>query len=206
MDAEQIRSIDVLRGTINAIPDQIDPGDKALSVVFKLHSHFDDVKTREQGRPIFEMKEYIMITVPGDLTCNVFRPAFEHDHMRFPEQYMRFKVGQEQTIGTPLTEWNQITRAQCDELAFFRIQTVEQLASISDGNAQKFMGLSQLRDKAKMYLEQMKSEAPMLKVQAELSTRDEKISELQTQLTMMQEMMQKLQSKQRSEEREEADA
>ncbi len=196
MDAEQIRSIDVINGVINALPGISDPGDKGLGVTFKMHSHFDDVATREQGRPIFVMKEYILITIPGDTTGTVFRPAFEHDHQRFPEQYLRFKAGQEQAIGTPLTEWPQITRAQVDELAFFRTSTIEQLAAVSDTNCQRFMGLSQLREKASRYLQQLREEAPMLKVQAELEERDNQIKTQAQQIAEMQAMLAKLMAKQ----------
>lgn len=224
MDAEQIRSIDVINGVINAMPGVSDPGDKGLNVTFKMHSHFSDVRTRDEGRPIFEMKEYIMILIPGDTTSSVFRPAFEHDHLRFPEQYLRFKAGQEQAVGTPLTEWTQITRAQVDELAFFRISTVEQLAAVSDSNAQRFMGLNQLRDKASKYLRQLREDAPMLKVEAELKTRDEQIAAQAQQIADMQAMLAKLMEgkeedasvetpaaprstrKSRSQEREEIDA
>jgi len=189
VDAEQIRSIDVINGVISGVPGTEDPGDAGLSVVFKDHSHFDDVATREQGRPIFVMKEYILINVPGDLTCNVFRPAYEHDHLRFPKQYLAYKAGREQVDGTPLTEVSWLSRAQCDELAYFRIQTVEQLASVSDANSQRYMGLVTLRQKAQQYLETIKAEKPFNEMQAQLANRDEQISTLQSQ---MQEMMAEL--------------
>lgn len=192
MEAEQIRSIDVINGTINAIPGVQDPGDKALNVVFKMHSHFDDVKTRAEGRPIFEMREYIMITAPGDTTSNVFRPAYEFDHRRFPEQYLRYKVGQEQAVGTPLTEVSWLSRAQCDELVYFRIQTVEQLAVVSDANCQRFMGLAAMKERAQRYLEQVKQDAPINHLNAELKTRDETIATMQAQMKQMQEYIEGL--------------
>jgi hypothetical protein len=196
MDMEQIVSIDVINGTINAVPNQIDLGDKALGVTFKMHSHFDDVATREQGRPIFVMKEYILITIPGDLTGTVFRPSFEGDQRRFPEQYLRFKAGREQAVGTPLTSVSWLSGAQCDEMAFFRIQTVEQLANLSDANAQRFMGLNQMRERARQYLAQVKEDAPLNRLNAELATRDEQISTLTNQLASMQAMIAELQNHQ----------
>jgi hypothetical protein len=189
MQAEQIQSIDVLSGMINAGPQARDPGDDGLGVQFLMHSHLDDAKTREAGRPIFEMREYIRITIPGDMTGNVFRPAFEGDHQRFPRQFLAFKAGGEQAQGMPLSEWTQITRAQVDELAWFKITTVEQLASVSDSNAQKFMGLNQLRKLAQIYLETVKADAPMQKVMGELATRDEEIANLKRQMSEMQEFM-----------------
>lgn len=187
MDAEQIRSIDVINGTINSVPGTEDPGDAGLSVRFMMQSHFNDVRTREEGRPIFEMREYIYIGVPGDTTSTVFRPVQERDQKRFPRQWLAFQTGKEQTQGTPLTEIAWLTRAQCDELAYFKIQTLEQLASVSDGNAQRYMGLKALREKAERHLETIKSEAPLHKMEAELDKRDEMIRTLQAQMQEMQE-------------------
>lgn len=192
MEAEQIRSIDVVNGVINSLPGTEDPGDAGLSVTFKMHSHFNDVRTRDEGRPIFEMKEYILIQIPGDTTGNVFRPIREGDKTRFPKQWLSFLAGQEQVQGTPLTSVAWLSRAQCDELAFFRIQTVEQLASVSDSNAQRYMGLNELRRKAQQYLETIKSEAPFTKLQSELATRDEQISTMQGQLASLLEEINRL--------------
>lgn len=192
MDAEQIRSIDVMTGQINALPNFTDPGDKGLNVTFKMHSHFNDVKTRSESRPIFEMAEYIMILIPGDTTSSVFRPVRHGDKERFPEQYLRFKAGQEQTQGTPLSEWNGVTRAQVDELSYFRITTVEQLAATSDANCQHFMGLSQMRDHARRYLKQMHDEAPIMHLQAQISAKDEEVNAMKAQLEQLQTLVARL--------------
>lgn len=193
MDAEQILSIDVINGTINPLPGIRDPGDAGLNVQFLEHSHFDDVQTREQGRPVFRMAEYIRITIPGNMNDNVFRPIRVTDMDRFPTQYAAYKLGRTQSVGIPLTEWPQISRAQVDELAFFKIKTVEELASVSDGNAQKFMGLNQLRQKAQLYLQTLKDEQPFATMQAELSTRDEKIDSLTSQLQQAMDAIKTLQ-------------
>lgn len=193
MDAEQILSIDVINGVINPLPGIRDPGDAGLNVQFLEHSHFDDVQTREQGRPVFRMAEYIRITIPGNMNDNVFRPVRSTDFDRFPMQWAAYKNGKTQSIGIPLTEWPQISRAQVDELAFFKVKTVEELAGISDANAQKFMGLNQLRQKAQLYLQTLKDEQPFATMQAELSTRDEKIDSLTNQLTQAMEAITKLQ-------------
>ena len=192
MEPEQIRSIDVINGVINSLPGTEDPGDAGLSVTFKMHSHFDDVRTRDEGRPIFVMKEYILIQVPGDTTNTVFRPIRKGDEVRFPKQWLAFVAGKEQMQGTPLTSVAWLSRAQCDELAFFRIQTVEQLAWVSDANAQRYMGLNELRRKAQTYLETIKSEAPLHKLEAELASRDETIANMQRQMNEMMALVQSL--------------
>lgn len=194
MQQVQALDIDVINGTINPVPRGKDPGDDSLWVTFESASHFNDVATREQGRPIFEMREYIRIIVPGDTSSIVQRPVRETDIERWPRQYQAFKLGREQQVGMPISEWNQVTRAQVDELRYFKIQTVEQLAAVSDATCQKFTGLNQLRDRAKVYLEQMRGEEPIIKMQAELASRDETIAAQQAQLEAMNEAIRELQA------------
>lgn len=194
MDEVRSLDIDVLNGSIRPLAKVSDPGDDKLWVTFKSASHFDDVATRDKGRPVFEMRDYIQIIVPGDSTTVIEREVRETDKERFPKQWLAYKAGREQVQGTPLSTWNQITKAQVEELAFFRIQTVEQLAGVSDAVTQKFMGLNQLRDKAKLYLEQLKGEEPMLKLQAEIAQRDEREKALLAQMEEMREAIASLQA------------
>ena len=197
MESVAALNIDVLTGAINPLPRVRDAGDDGLWVAFSMESHYSDTKTRDNGRPVFEMAEYIKIMVPGDATSIVFRPVRPGDIERFPKHYESFKLGQTQVQGTPLKGWPHITPAQVDELAFFKVQTVEQLAAISDGNCQRYLGLSELRKKAQDYLEQLKSEAPMQKVQAELHKRDETIEALMQQLAEAQKAIAKINARDR---------
>lgn len=192
--AEQFdgRAFDVLNGTfadqrINGLPLPRDPGDDRLWVKFERCSHLNDAESREQKRPIFEMRDYIRIVVPGDQTTTVHRPIRESDKIRFPRQWEAYKAGKEaQVTGFPLTEWGQMTRAQCDELAYFKIQTVEQLAGLADNLLQRFPGLSTLRDQAKLYLEERKVAAPVEMLRGEIGKRDETIAAMQAQMKQMQ--------------------
>src|SRR6185437_13319017 len=128
--AEQFdsRSFDVLTGTfaeqrLTGLPQARDPGDDRLWVQFERCSHLDDAASRDQKRPVFEMLDYVRIVVPGDQTTMVHRPVRESDKLRFPRQWEAYRNGNtSQVQGFPLTEWGQITRAQCDELAYFKVQ------------------------------------------------------------------------------------
>lgn len=194
MEQVQALNIDVITGAINPIPRVKDAGDEQLWVTFESASHFNDVATREQGRPIFEMMEYIKIVIPGDTTQIIHRPVRPTDIERFPRQYQAFKLGREQQQGIPLSECTWLSRAQVDELMYFKIQTVEQLAGVSDAVCQKFIGLNQLKEKAKTYLAQMKGEEPLLKMQAELASRDEQLAAQKQQLEQMNAALKELQS------------
>jgi len=162
------------------------PGDEKLHVKFSSQSHLNDARSREAGRPIFEMLDYLTIMVPGDKDSIVIRPVREADKTRFVTQWTRYKANQSQVVGTPLSEWSKITRAQVDELAYFNIRTIEDLANLSDGQKHKFMGVNELCEKAKAHLQLLKDSAPLDKMEAELAKRDEQIATLMAQMAAMQ--------------------
>jgi hypothetical protein len=159
------------------------PGDEAVHARFYLYPHKNEAKTLEAGRPIYEDREYVRIAVAGDKDNIIERPARVNDKLRFPRQYEAFKRGEgEVLIGTPLTTWPAMSRSQVEELAFFGVRTVEQLAEMADAQIQKFMGGRQLRDRARAFIATAKGEAPLLQMQAELESRDSKIAALERRL------------------------
>jgi hypothetical protein len=211
MERVQALNIDVLTGAVNPMPKLKDAGDEHLHVIFAQASHFDDVKTRDEQRPVFTMMDYVTIMVPGDQTSIVHRPIRESDKDRFPLQYAAFLNGKEQQVGYPLSEWPAITRAQCDELTYFKITTVEALANVSDAVKGKFMGLTQLSEKAKAWLAVRKGEEPAMQLAAAMAQKDEELSSMRAQMQMMQEQMAdlmkaKTKGKRKNEETEETDA
>ena len=171
-------------------------GDENLYVQFFSHPMQDKAKTLEEGRPIFVDTEYIRIMVPGDKSNVVMRSVREDDRQRFPKQYQAFKNDEEEILeGTPLDKWNFVSAAQVEELKYFGIRTVENLANVTDTNAQKFMGINLLRQKAQEYIAAASSEAPIAQLQEELSARDATIAEQASLLADMQERLAALEAK-----------
>lgn len=129
-------------------------GDERLFVQFYNSVVQDQEATKKEGRPIFKDCEWIRIQQPGNLLTTIERPVRPQDKARFPRQYQMFKVDAEamQIEGTPLAEWPLITRAQVEEMKFFKILTVEHLAELSDAVCQKMMGVQSLKAKAKDWL------------------------------------------------------
>lgn len=164
-----------------------------------MHAVMDAVKSAEAGRPIFIEKEYVEIVVPGDKDNTICRPVRTNpipDARRFPRQYEAFKSGLEQSVvGTPLAQWPGITRAQVEELRYFKVSTVEQLADMPDTAAQNFAGLVALRQAAKVYLERAAGSAVDTKLQAALAEKDNQIAALSDALTKMTETMKRLESR-----------
>lgn len=149
----------------------------------------NEEKSLQEGRPVFEDVEFIEKRTPGDKLNIVRRQVRAEDTHEFARQYQAFKAGQAEVVtGTPLKEWPAITRSQAESLAYHGIRTVEELANLSDGNAQTVgPGMQALKQKAKDFIEKAKGNAPAEKLRAELSLKDSRIEALERQMKDMAE-------------------
>ena len=153
-------------------------GDEQLLVKFFLLPVQNTAKSEEAGRPIFEEKLHIEKRVPGNKDSVVCRKIREKDKQQFAKQWEMYsaRTSQDEAIvGTLLEEWPGVTRSQVEELKFYNIRTVEQLASMSDSNAQNFRGAPVLKQKASAYL---KSSMSNEQLSAQLKEANEKINKL----------------------------
>lgn len=145
----------------------------------------EDVDASDKaGHPVFVDIDYITIVVPGDKSSEVCRPATPDDKSRFRAAWDRYVAGQGEAVsGTPLKEWPGVTRSQVEELAYFKIYSMEQLASVDDANLRNLgAGYLALRARARAYLERIREEAPLEKMRAEIQRRDEQLAQLQAQM------------------------
>src|SRR5690606_9295016 len=121
-------ALDINSGVFNRYKE-----DDKLAVAFFFSPVQDDEATAREGRPIFKDAEFIKILIPGDKTNVVVRQASQSDKDRFAQQYARFKNNQQEVLeGTPLEAWPLVTRSQVEELKYFGVRTVEQLAGMAD--------------------------------------------------------------------------
>lgn len=166
--------------------------DSKLFVHFYMHPHPDKEATAREGRPIFTSREYVSIIVPGDKLNIVRRPASDMDKRRFATKYAAFKAGNEQIAnGTPLESVPWITREQVEELKYFHIRTLENLAELADSHAQRFMGIHKLRQKARDAIALAKENAPALRLAEETRKKDEQIAVLQKQINDLAALVEK---------------
>ena len=122
------------------------------------------------GRPIYEDREFVQIMVVGERGFSAYEPVSEEHMKRWPEEYRAFKEGKEAPLsGTPLADWPTVTRSRVEELAFFHIRTVEDLAGVNDAQLQKVgMGSREQREKARTFLEvAAKGTAPLERLVSE---------------------------------------
>lgn len=160
--------------------------DSKLFVSFSMRPHPDKSASAREGRPIFVPREYVTIMVPGDKTNVVSRPVQDLDRRRFAAKYMAFKAGNKDVeSGTPLETVPWITREQVEELKYFNVRTLEHLAGMADVHAQKFMGISSLRQRARDAVALAKEQAPALRLTQELRERDQRIESLEKRMAEM---------------------
>jgi len=170
--------------------------DSKLYATFYVRPIMNNFQSAEQGRPIYDELEYVRIIVPGDSKTTVDCPVTDEFRMRFEKQYDKFKKNLSQAItGTPLEMWPQMTVGLCAELKGMNVQTVEQLAEMSDGIAQRIMGSHDLRRRAQAFLDAAKGEAENNKLTTELEKRDDQIKALQAQMEQLVKSLPKVTTK-----------
>jgi hypothetical protein len=176
-------------------------GDEKLFVVFHMDILQDDAASTNEGRPIYRDTEFVRIFIPGDKSNVIDRPVRPSDRTRFPKQYSAFKAGggeEAQLVGTPLKDWPMMGRAQCAELHYFGIRTVEQLADVRDDITLKMPGLTSLKQTAGVWLQKAKSTAEAAKISKQLDqmkqTNDEQSRNLAELMAANKALQQQLQA------------
>lgn len=152
--------------------------DGRLAIKFYKYMQEDVAATLAEGRPICKEIDYIKIVVPGDTLSEIDRPVYESDKTRFPIQwanYLNRTSAEGNYEGTPLKEWNLISRTQAEELRGRKFYTVEQIASASDQQLQSIGMLAGMspytfRDKAKAFLDSAKTVADLTNREEEINT------------------------------------
>lgn len=180
-------------------------GDKALAVKFFVKPLQDKIATLAEGRPIFKDTVYIDIRIPGERDSAACRPATQADIKRFPDHYRAFRnrTSDEGLVGTPLSEWPMITRSEAENMAFFNVKTVEQLANMNDSANHQFRGIHALKAKATEWLGQNKDKQGFAKENTELRAQ---LAAMQAQLDALSAPRRKVRSTAKPKAREKVDA
>lgn len=170
--------------------------DARLAIRFYQKEVQNTFRSEEEGRPIYDMKDFIRIEIPGDRNT-IIETFVNDDHKRrFPMQWAQFlnekaegKLSAE-VQGTLLKDWPILTSAQAQELKHYKFYTVEQIAGASDDQISKIgmlAGMSPLsfRDKAKAFLANAKDSAVVQQQAEALRQRDEELRQLKEQVAQL---------------------
>lgn len=171
--------------------DHFDPrnpyaGDDKVPVKFEIQPWQDDAATLEAGRPIFRDTEFIRIYKSKDMVR--VRPVEERDKQRWPRQYAAWKntgANEPGMTGTPLAHLPMISPATAEELRYFKVFTIEQLAGLSDANAINIPGVQRLKQQAATFMMVAKENAPFQQMQDALASRDVKIESQDSEIATL---------------------
>ena len=167
-------------------------GDEQLWVKFHVLPMLDQEKSDQEGRPIYKDVEHIQIMAPGNKDSVIDRPITVLDRKRFARHYAAWKADEKELIeGTPLASVARdpifnLSPAKIEELKYFKIVTVEQLANLSDANAQQHMGINIFRKAAQEYLKKSDQHATVTRLQSELEQRDSRLQAMEQALADLQ--------------------
>lgn len=158
--------------------------DSKLYVRFYMKPRLNAEKSAEANRAIYEDTVYVEIMAPGEKNSIIQRPAWEQDFVRFAEHYKQFQAGvAEQEVGTPLKALPFLSESQIEELAYFKVRTVEKLANLSDAVMQNFMGARELSQKAQRFLAAINSNEAIAAENRTLKARLDALEKLLEQRT-----------------------
>ncbi len=167
--------------------------DAALVVMFYDRPVQDNFKSSKEGRAIFSDVVYIKINTPGNKDMEIDTPARSDHQRRFPRQWQHYldrTKGDAREIGTPVSEWAQLTRSQAEEFRSLKFFTIEAIANASDLNIGALgmiggMAPYMLREKARAFLQAAKDTALPQHQAEELAKRDAEISLLKEQIAQI---------------------
>jgi hypothetical protein len=165
------------------------PGDDKLFVQFYHGTLKDEQQTMEQGRPVFKTVPMVKILVPGDRNTVIQAKATAEYTQRFPKQWERFSASQTQEIqGSLLSEVPIVTRAQAEELEYFKVYTVEQLAEAPDSLGAKLPTFHELKRKAAAYVANAKDASAAMRLAEQNEAQANRISSLEAEIARLSTM------------------
>lgn len=122
-------------------------------------------KTQQEGRPIYDWKEYVIILCPGQTRSETNRPATDLDKREYREAYEAFLKNEEPPLpGTPINLLPGLSPARAADLRKSHIFTIEQMAACPD-TAMRDVGMdfNSLKNAASAYLNKSTPEVDELR-------------------------------------------
>jgi hypothetical protein len=161
--------------------------DARLYVEFYAHSEHQPWKSAEQGRPIYEKKDYIKIIQPGERDQMV-REVTDLDKMRFPKQWQAYENQQAQIPdGTPLAVMFPQDPQICDQFRALKIHVVEHLAGLGEEGIKRLgMGGRDHVERAKNFLAAASNMKGAHEMQRQIEAQKDEIATLKAALEQVQ--------------------
>lgn len=157
---------------------------------FQVYRRYNEEKSRERGVPIHDEFEAVEVIIAGQNSAQPFRKVTDYDRTkRWPKEYASWKASQhgENIVGgMPIDIWPGLAIEQIISLKVQNIFTVQQLASVTDGQLGHLgIGGRELREKAKKYLGEAEKGAALVRTNAENVDLRKRLMLLETQIAQM---------------------
>jgi hypothetical protein len=152
-----------------------------LYVEFFPGKRYNEFRSKESGKPEFDLVPMIKKCNPGDPTNIIERPARDDDKDEWPGQWAAYerRTSYRPESGTPVEDWPRLDVATVAKLKALEFHTVEQLAECSDQQCQRIgMGCYELRTKAAAYIAAAKDSSLAQKQAEDLMLRNQEIEDL----------------------------
>lgn len=163
---------------------QYGPGDDKLIVGFYKKSVLNAARSREEGKPIYEGKDFVKIQHPGETLNCVDRPINDGDKQRWPQKWAQYQAGVKQIPdGVPLNQLFPDRPQIVDMMRGYNIHTVEQLSHLSaEAIGTVGMGCQEWVNAAQRYMERVEKGINHHQFEHEINKRDQRIATLERQI------------------------
>jgi len=164
---------------------------------FYMFTRPNPARSEKEGRPQFDDVEMVEILIPGDRLNSPHQIVGETHKKRWPKQYAAFQEKREApTEGTPLDQLPGITGSRVEELRYFHIRTIEQLAGMPDDLLMKAAPMDgrAMRDRATRWVAATEGAAGEEKLAAENRELQAKMSLMEAQMGEFKTLIQGLQA------------
>lgn len=163
---------------------QYGPTDDKLIVGFYKRSVLNAAKSRAEGKPVHEGRDFVKIQHPGETLNIVDRPVNESDQQRWPRQWAHYQQGVRQIPdGVPINLLFPAKPEIESTLRGYNIHTVEQLAGLSaQGISTVGMGAQDWVNAAQRYMERANKGVDHHKFETAIAQKDAEIAALKRQM------------------------
>ncbi len=144
----------------------------------------------DQNRPVFEERHHITKIVPGDTKLVIDRPVRDEDKEQYADRWAHYMATRQNKVaGFPIESWHSISDTQKAEFKARKIYTVEQFADLSDLAISDIMGGTELRQKARVFIEAGKDAELVAKIKSEANAQVTALQDQVAKLTALVEQM-----------------
>ena len=132
------------------------PDDNSKIVLFYTKAVHNPARSREEGRPVSESKDFVKIQFPGETLTITDRPVLDSDKYKWPQKWAQYQAGKQQVPdGIPVTLLFPAHPHIPQMLIGYQVHTIEQLAALSGNAIQTIgMGCQEYVNRAQSYLKQ----------------------------------------------------